>query len=102
LLNRAITRLRQEYAAQNKATVFETLKIFLGSGGEELGSYEDTAKVLGVSLGAAKTLIHRLRKRYTFILREEVGRTVSDPAEVDGEIHALCDALIAAGGRLGP
>jgi hypothetical protein len=75
--------------------VFETLKIFLGSGGEELGSYEDTAKVLGVSLGAAKTLIHRLRKRYTFILRE-------DPAEVDGEIHALCDALIAAGGRLGP
>jgi hypothetical protein len=35
-------------------------------------------------------------------LREEVGRTVSNPAEVDGEIHALCDALIATEGRLGP
>jgi hypothetical protein len=43
-----------------------------------------------------------LRKRFAAILREEVGRTVSNPAEVDGEIHSLCDALIAAGGRLAP
>jgi uncharacterized RmlC-like cupin family protein len=46
--------------------------------------------------------IHRLRKRYTALLREEVGRTVSDPAEIDEEIHALCEALIATEGRLGP
>jgi hypothetical protein len=45
---------------------------------------------------------HRLRKRYTALLREEVGRTVSDPAEIDEEIHALCEALIASEGRLGP
>ena len=50
--------------------------------------------------GAVKTPIHRLRKRYTTLLREEVGRTVSDSAEVDEEIHALCDALIASEGRL--
>jgi RNA polymerase sigma-70 factor (ECF subfamily) len=101
LLDRAITRLRQEYTIQNKASVFETLKVYLGSS-DESTPYEEVAKRLGVGLGAVKTLIHRLRKRYTFILREEVGRTVSDPAEVDGEIHALCDALIAAEGRLGP
>jgi hypothetical protein len=35
-------------------------------------------------------------------VREEVGRTVSDPVEVDGEIHALCDALVAAGSQLVP
>jgi hypothetical protein len=35
-------------------------------------------------------------------LREEVGRTVSDPTEIDEEIHALCDALVASEGRLGP
>ena len=52
--------------------------------------------------GAVKTLIHRLRKRYTARLREEVGRTVSDAAEVDEEIHALCEALIASEGQLGP
>ena len=33
------------------------------------------------------------------LLREEVGRNVSDQAETDGEIHALCEALIALEGR---
>ena len=65
-------------------------------------SYEQVANALQVSVGSVKTLIHRLRKQYTCLLREEVGRTVSNPAEVDGEIHALCDALIATEGRLGP
>jgi hypothetical protein len=45
---------------------------------------------------------HRLRKRYTALLREEVGRTASDPAEIDEENHALCEALMASEGRLGP
>jgi hypothetical protein len=36
------------------------------------------------------------------LLREEVGRNVSDQAETDQEIQALCEALIAAEGRLGP
>jgi hypothetical protein len=31
-------------------------------------------------------------------VREEVERTVSDPMEVDAEVHALCEALIAAEG----
>ena len=65
-------------------------------------SYEEVASRLGVSTGAVKTLIHRLRKRYTSLVRGEVGRTVSDPAEIDEEIHALCEALIASEGRLSP
>ena len=54
-----------------------------------LPSYEEVANRLQLSTGAVKTLIHRLRKRYTALLREEVGRTVSGPAEIDEEIHAL-------------
>jgi hypothetical protein len=65
-------------------------------------SYEEVAKKLEIGVPAVKTLIHRLRKQYTAILREEVARTVSEPGEIDGEIHALCDALIAAEGRLVP
>jgi transposase len=64
-------------------------------------SYEEVANRLQVSTGAVKTPIRRLRKRYTELLREEAGRTVSDPAEIDEEIHALCEALIASEGRLG-
>ena len=65
-------------------------------------SYDEMAYRLKVSTGGVKTLIHRLRRRYTALLREEVGRTVSDPTEIDEEIHALCDALVASEGRLGP
>jgi hypothetical protein len=60
---------------------------------------------LGKSLGwpkLAKTLIYRLRKHYTAILRKEIARTVSDPREVEPEIHSLCEALIASKGQLEP
>jgi RNA polymerase sigma-70 factor (ECF subfamily) len=60
------------------------------------------ASELKISLSAVKTLIHRLRKLYTSFLREEIARTVSDPDEVDDEIHALCEAIIASEGRLDP
>ena len=103
LLARAMTLLGEEYAAQGKWSTFETLKVFLRMGdGKGSPPYEEAAKVLGVGVGAVKTLIHRLRKRYSAHLRQEVGRTVSDPAEIDGEIHALCEALIAAEGRIVP
>ena len=65
-------------------------------------SYEEAAKALGVGVGTVKTFIYRLRKRYLAVVREEVARTVSDPAEIQAEIRALCDALIAAEGRLKP
>jgi RNA polymerase sigma factor (sigma-70 family) len=102
LLGRTMTRLAEEYVTQGRASVFETLKVFLRASGDCSPSYEETAKALGVSVGAAKSLIHRLRKRCASILREEVARTVSDPGEIDAEIHALCTALIATGGSLDP
>jgi RNA polymerase sigma-70 factor (ECF subfamily) len=103
LLGRATTLLGEEYAAQDKTSTFEMLEAFLDlSDSKAHPTYEQAADALQVSVGSVKTLIHRLRKRFASILREEVGRTVSNPAEVDGEIHSLCDALIAAEGRLAP
>jgi DNA-directed RNA polymerase specialized sigma24 family protein len=101
LLGRAMTLLGEEYAAQGKTSTFELLKAFLDLS-KAPPPYEQAADALQVSVASVKTLIHRLRKRFASILREEVRRTVSDPAEVEGEIHALCDALIAAEGRLVP
>jgi RNA polymerase sigma factor (sigma-70 family) len=103
LLAEALNRLRHEYATQGKTSTFEALNVFLDPVNSKAPpSYEEVANRLQVSTGAVKTLIHRLRKRYTALLREEVGRTVSDPAEIDEEIPALCEALIASEGRLGP
>ena len=101
LLGRAMALLGDEYAAQGKSSTFETLKVYLRIGDAKSSPpYEEAAKVLGVGVGAVKTLIHRLRKQYSVKLRQEVGRTVSHPAEIDGEIHALCDVVIAAEGRI--
>lgn len=102
LLDRAMSRAAQEYADRGKAVLFETLRPFLNPITRNAPpSYEEAAKSLQVSVATVKTFIHRLRRRYTSILREEVARTVSDPSTIDEEIHALCEALIATEGRLG-
>jgi RNA polymerase sigma factor (sigma-70 family) len=103
LLDEVMTRLGNEYAVQGRAANFQALEPFLDpSNVQVVPSYEQVADQLQISIGAVKTLIHRLRKRYTALLREEVARTVSDPAEIDEEIHSLCEALVASEGRLGP
>ena len=101
LLDHAMTVLRQEYVGRGKELVFKTLKGYVGIGASSSeASYEEAAKTLGIGVGTVKTFIHRLRKRYFAVVREEVARTVSDPAEIEGEVRALCDALITAEGRL--
>jgi RNA polymerase sigma factor (sigma-70 family) len=103
LLGEAMNKLNQEYLAQGKATTFEALNAFLDPiNSKELPTYEDVAERLKISVGSVKTLIHRLRKQYTAFVREEISRTVSDSAEVDTEIHQLCEALIAAEGWISP
>jgi RNA polymerase sigma factor (sigma-70 family) len=103
LLRRATEQLKEEYSAQGKASVFETLRPLLDvSGAVHSPSYEIVAENLRVSGGAVKTLIHRLRKRYSEILRQSVAQTVTDPSEIDDEIRSLCEALIASEGRLRP
>jgi RNA polymerase sigma factor (sigma-70 family) len=103
LLGEAMNRLGREYAVQGKATTFQALRAFLDPiNTKRLPSYEEVAAQLEVSVGSLKTQIHRLRKRYTAIVKEEISRTVSDAVDVDVEIHELCEALIAAEGWVMP
>lgn len=103
LIGMALDRLDRQYAAQGKGNTFQALRAFLDPmNTKSLPSYEEAAGQLEVSVGAVKTLIHRLRKQYTALIREEVSRTVSDASDVDPEIHELCEALIAAEGWIVP
>jgi RNA polymerase sigma-70 factor (ECF subfamily) len=63
----------------------------LTEGGET--RYRDVAEELGMSVSAVKVSVHRLRKRYAVILRDEVARTVATEENVDDELRFLLAAL---------
>jgi RNA polymerase sigma factor (sigma-70 family) len=102
LLRRATERLQQEQVALGKAEAFRTLKGFLGGAGGSgaQATYEEAASALGLGVPTLTTLIHRLRQRHKQLVREEVELTVLDPADVDAELHGLCEALVQAEGQV--
>ena len=91
LVEATLVRLRRELESEGKGNLFEALKGSLL--GQDDSSYQQVANALNLSLGALKTAIHRLRGRYRALLREEVARTVTTPAEVDEELRYLRAAL---------
>jgi RNA polymerase sigma-70 factor (ECF subfamily) len=87
---RAMDKLRAEFEAGGKGELFEAIRESLT--GEEPARSETAAR-LGMTEGAVKVAVHRLRKRYRQILRAEIAETVSDPSDVDDEMHYLVAAL---------
>jgi RNA polymerase sigma factor (sigma-70 family) len=101
LLGEVLRLLRTEYAAVGKTSIIETLEPYLDPANcQKLPSYEEAGAKLQLSVGAVKSLVHRLRRRHHALLREEVSRTVTSPASVDEELRSLCDAFISAEGRV--
>lgn len=92
LLERTRDRLRQEYAAAGRTVVFEQLRSFHGVD-ETTVAYAEVAQRLGTPVNTVKSHVLRLRRRYRQLLREEVAHTVSDPAEIDGEIRYLLEVV---------
>ncbi len=89
LLDQAMRRLE----AESTESDFGALKECLTAGRGEI-DYAGLAIGLGTTVGAARVAVHRLRKRYRQVIREEVTRTVADESEVDDEMRALMDALM--------
>jgi RNA polymerase sigma-70 factor (ECF subfamily) len=92
LLDGVLGRLREEYAESGRSEVFDRLKVVLTDGPGAV-PYAVLAADLGTTEGAIQVAVHRLRRRYGALLRERIGETVGDPAEVDDEIRALFAAL---------
>jgi len=92
LLARVIERLQAESETEGKGKVFAQLKSFLMAGQGESAQAE-VAKALGMEEGAVRVAIHRLRKRYRQLLRDEIANTLSDPAMVEEEMRALFGAF---------
>ena len=88
LLERARSRLRQEYSAAGKADLYERLKGLPLSGKSER-SLQQVATQLGLTESALKSALHRLRARYRELVYEEVAHTVASPSELKEEARHL-------------
>jgi RNA polymerase sigma factor (sigma-70 family) len=92
VLDRAMDRLSQEPTLAADPNQFELLRPYLTSA-EPQAPYKQVAHSLGVSEGALRTAIHRLRKRFGHCLRAEIEQLVSEPAAVDGELRHLLEVM---------
>ena len=120
LLDLVLGRLREEFRAAGKLDLFDALKQFLAggtgkgdrpalperpfgcfaqSGPVPLSSpeptYVEVAKELGMSEGAVKVAVHRLRRRYRKLLKVEIARTIVEPESLEDELRELLAALSA-------
>ena len=87
----ALQKLREEMAKTGKSEQFEALKGTL-TGEDELPR-DQIASRLGISPGAVKVAVHRLRQRYSRLLRAAVAQTVSNEADLDDEMRYLVAVL---------
>jgi DNA-directed RNA polymerase specialized sigma24 family protein len=95
LLERVIARLREESRTEGRAKVFEQLKPFLMLGKSAI-PYAQAAAALDLAEGAVRVAVHRLRRRYRKLLREEIAQTLSDPAQAEEELQSLFAAFAEA------
>jgi RNA polymerase sigma factor (sigma-70 family) len=88
LLERVLSRSKDEYRAAGNATLFDSLKQLLP---DEPGapSQADIAAQLGRTENAVRQAFHRFRQRYQLLLREEIAHTVATPGDIEDELRHL-------------
>jgi DNA-directed RNA polymerase specialized sigma24 family protein len=94
VLERVLSRLKDEYVAADNAALFDSLKELLP---DEPGSPSQAviATRLGMSENAIRQAFYRFRQRYQALLREEIANTVATPGDIEDELRHLIAVLEA-------
>ena len=92
VLDEALVRLRQAYQDAGKERLLDRLEMCL-TGIPPGMSHKELASSLGMSEGATRTAVHRLRKKYQATLRLTVAETLTDPGSVDDELRHLIEVI---------
>jgi RNA polymerase sigma-70 factor (ECF subfamily) len=92
LLEQVLLMLQREYETAGRKEFFERLKFSLTGERSEL-PYAELAAQLGMSEGAVKAAVHRLRARYRDILCREIANTVSSPEEIEDELRHFFNVI---------
>jgi RNA polymerase sigma factor (sigma-70 family) len=92
VLERVLSRLKDEYCAAGNAALFDSLKQLLP---DEPGSpsQAEIAARLGMTENAVRQAFYRFRQRYQSLLREEIAHTVATPGDVEDELRHLIAVL---------
>ena len=88
LLRRAVQRLSREYGDAGKSELFDAVDGYLVASSEKVPQAQ-IADQLGMTAPAVAMSIHRIRQRYAQLVRDEIGNTVADPADIDDELGRL-------------
>jgi RNA polymerase sigma-70 factor (ECF subfamily) len=92
LLEQTLVRLREEQVVAGKGRLFEAIKGTL-TGDDNASPYAQIARELDISEQAIKVAVHRLRRRYAELVRQEIGQTVGSPEDVEDELRHLFAAV---------
>jgi len=92
LFDKVLARLEQEFRDSGKGELFDGLKSSLLV--EDSGlSYAELGARLSLTESAVKQAVHRMRRRYRELFREEIAQTVAGPGEVEDELKHLFAVL---------
>jgi RNA polymerase sigma factor (sigma-70 family) len=92
LMSAVLNRLEQEYRETGRQELFSVLKDFL-AGDRGQRSYADVGRQFQLTENAVKQAVHRLRRRYRQLFREEIAQTVADAGEIDDEARHILAVL---------
>jgi RNA polymerase sigma-70 factor (ECF subfamily) len=95
VVTRAWKNVRDRFAAEGKREWVDELRPFVAGGTATPPNQQEAAKRLGTSVENFRVWLSRLRQTYRHALRAEVASTVSDPREVDDELHYVYRILTA-------
>lgn len=93
VMAQARERLHQEYVEAGKARLYDGVNL-LNDGPQASAGYAALAREIQMTVPAVKSAVHRMRERYGKLVREEVARTVKDPADVDAELQHLLRVVL--------
>ncbi|MGI8907087.1 MAG: RNA polymerase sigma factor [Candidatus Sumerlaeaceae bacterium] len=88
LLKHVLEELEQEYTRAGKAELFAVLRHYLTATGDHQPQAE-VAAALGMTQGAFRVAVSRIRQRYRDKMREEVAGTLADPRDIESELRHL-------------
>ena len=91
MMNQALTTLESETTAAGNGSEFALLKDWIA--GSPAMKQSEAAARAGMTEGAVKVAIHRLRQRFRELLRAAILQTLHDPADCEDELRHLRAAL---------